>query len=928
MKRNITSKLIMTALAVFSLGVSAQAGIVTVVNATNSASGSLRQSILTANAGDTIQFNSALNGSTILLTSGELVINKSLTIMGNGTANTIISGNNLGRVMNISNAGTVNIIGVKMVNGITLLSGGAMTISSSTVNIASSEISGNNAGVNGGAINNSGTLNISSTLIANNNANGTAASTGGGAIYNDGTLSIDDNSTLTSNTASGVSGSGGALFSAAGTVNITNSTLSSNAANRAGGAIEMINGSLTVTGSVITNNDVNGGAGTPNPGNGGAFHISGSSAAAIFDSTRVMANSAASEGGGLWNQAGSSLGVRNQTLVHGNTALGTSADNGGGGIFNNGGTLIVTGSTINSNMATGASGSGGGVFSTDGTVSISSSVIDSNSANRAGGAIEIIDGTLTVTNTAMAYNDVNGSAGTANPGNGGALHVTGMSSTMVTIDSCMVMFNEAASEGGGLWGQSGSTLTVTNGTMVRANIAAGAGADNGGGGIFNNGGTLNISNTTINANLATGTSGSGGAVLSTNGSVKVENSILDSNAANRAGGAIEVIDGTFDITATVMMYNDVNGTAGTANPGNGGALHVTGMSGTLVTINGGTVSNNSAAREGGGLWGQSGSTLTVSNRTTIDGNIAAGAATDDGGGGVFNNGGTLNISTATISNNSATGAAGTGGGILNISGGMMAIETSTISGNTSNAGAGIHNDGSMTITNSTITNNTAAIDGGGYAQMNSSNTVTITSSIVAGNTTTSGSGIDIYSSMGTTTSGGYNLIGQDDAGHFSAMSTDMEGSATAAIDAKLNVLADNGGGVETHSLQPSSPAINKGNPSDNSNDQRDSTVYSTGRDIGAFESRLFPESVGNVAIENLTSVTPNPTANGIINIEIPAQLTVTAVKVIDMSSGRLVFEQPMTSSSKVNLSSQPAGTYIVQIEAVEGVEAHKLVIMK
>lgn len=928
MKRNITSKLMMTALAVFSLGVSVQAGVVTVLNTTNNATGSLRQAILTANAGDTIKFNALTNGSTTLLTTGELVINKSLVIMGNGTTNTIISGNNASRVFNISNAGTVSIIGVKMINGATLLSGGAVTVSSSSVDIISSEISGCSATVNGGAIDNSGTLKVANSTIANNTASGTAASNGGGAVYNTGSLTIDDNSTLTDNEASGVSGSGGAVFSSSGTVIINNSTLSANAANRAGGAIEIINGSLTVTGATITGNDVNGGAGNPNPGNGGALHISGSSATAIFDSTRITANSAASEGGGLWNQAGSALTVRNQSLVHGNTASGAGADNGGGGIFNNGGTLTVTFSTINKNTANGTSGSGGGIFSTDGTITINNSTIDSNSANRAGGAIEIIDGSINAYGNVMAHNDVNGTAGSANPGNGGALHITGMSNTSVLFDSCMVMFNEAASEGGGLWNQAGSTLTVRNSSKVNGNIAAGASADNGGGGIFNNGGTLTLANATVNSNRATGTSGSGGALLSTDGTVKIDNSMLDSNAANRAGGAIEVIDGSLEVSNTTMIFNDVNGTAGTANPGNGGALHVTGMSGTTVTINGGTISNNSAAREGGGLWGQSGSTLTVQNRTTIDGNIAAGAATDDGGGGVFNNGGTLNISTATISNNNATGTAGTGGGILNVSSGTMTVTTSTISGNMSNAGGGIHNDGSMTITNSTIANNTAATDGGGYAQMNSSNTVTITSSIIAGNTATSGSGVDVYSSMGTTTSGGYNLIGQDDAGHFTEMSTDMEGSATAAIDAKLNVLADNGGGVETHSLQPSSPAINKGNPSDNSNDQRDSTVYSTGRDIGAFESRLFPESVGNVAIENLTSVTPNPSTNGIINIEIPAQLTVTAVKVIDMSSGRLVFEQPMTSSNKVNLSSQPAGTYIVQIEAVEGVEAHKLVIMK
>ena len=42
-----------------------------------------------------------------------------------------------------------------------------------------------------------------------------------------------------------------------------------------------------------------------------------------------------------------------------------------------------------------------------------------------------------------------------------------------------------------------------------------------------------------------------------------------------------MIDGTLTFTTSVMTNNDVNGTAGTAAPGNGGGLHVTGMSGTI-----------------------------------------------------------------------------------------------------------------------------------------------------------------------------------------------------------------------------------------------------------------------------------------------------------------------------------------------------------
>lgn len=927
MKRNFTMRSLITAMSLMSGAVCANAGIVQVANSTNNAVGSLRLAILAANAGDTITFNSATNGLPITLTTGELVINKSLVIMGNNTTNTVISGGVNSRIFNISNAGAVAIIGVKLTGGSTLLNGGAMDISNSTVQVTACEISNNTALGNGGAINNAGSLYINNSIVTENTALGTASSNGGGAIFNNGgTLVIENGTTLSHNMATGLSGSGGAIFSSSGAVTVSNSVIDSNAANRAGGAIEMINGSVMINGSLLSNNNVAGSAGLPSPGNGGAVHVSGSSATMILDSTLVVGNIAATEGGGLWNQSGSTLSLNN-SAVQANVALGASANDGGGGIFNNGGTVNINGSLVNGNMAVGASGSGGGIFSVSGTVTVHNSLLDSNSANRAGGAIELIDGTLSVAGCIMSYNDVNGTAGTANPGNGGAIHVTGMSGTTVNIDSCLIINNMAAAEGGALWNQSGSTLNIQN-AELHANVAMGASSNDGGGAVFNNGGTLNLTNTMLAHNMATGASGSGGAIFSTDGVITINDCYLDSNAANRAGGAIEIVDGTLTVNASTMIANNVNGTAGTANPGNGGALHVTGNAGTMVTIDGSTIANNSAALEGGALWNQSGSTLVVQGRTTIDANIAAGAGTDDGGGGIFNNGGVVNVSTATISNNSASGSAGTGGGLFNYNNGKVTITHSTVSGNTASAGAGIHNNGVMTITANTITKNTAATDGGGIAQMNTTDTVTITSTIVAGNTVTAGAGADIFSSSTTAMSGGYNLVGKDDANDFPALSTDIEGTATNAISADLNPLADNGSGIKTHSLMSTSMAIDKGNPADNSNDQRDSMVYNGKRDIGAYESKFFPQSVSKVLASVKGSIVPNPSVDGMVEVSIPAGMSVTSVKVIEMSTGKTVYDEPVSGSKKLNLGAQASGTYLVQIAGVEGIESHKLVIAR
>jgi hypothetical protein len=102
------------------------------------------------------------------------------------------------------------------------------------------------------------------------------------------------------------------------------------------------------------------------------------------------------------------------------------------------------------------------------------------------------------------------------------------------------------------------------------------------------------------------------------------------------------------------------------------------------------------------------------------------------GSGVANYGGTLTITNSTISGNTADGR---GGGVANY-GGTLTITNSTISGNTSrDAGGGVNNEygGTLTITNSTIAGNA----GGGVGN---SGTLTITNSTISGNTASYGGG--------------------------------------------------------------------------------------------------------------------------------------------------------------------------------------------
>jgi uncharacterized protein (TIGR03118 family) len=78
----------------------------TVLNTLDSGAGSLRAALAAAQPGDTIRFDHHLSGQTITLTSGELVIDKSLAIDGPGADRLTVSGNHASRVFNISGSTT------------------------------------------------------------------------------------------------------------------------------------------------------------------------------------------------------------------------------------------------------------------------------------------------------------------------------------------------------------------------------------------------------------------------------------------------------------------------------------------------------------------------------------------------------------------------------------------------------------------------------------------------------------------------------------------------------------------------------------------------------------------------------------------------------------------------------------------------------
>src|SRR5438552_2371470 len=215
------------------------ATIIPVTNTNESGPGSLRQALAIANNGDTIDA-SGISG-VISLTSGELLVETSVTINGPGADVLAVDGNMISRVFRTPVSGkTITISGFMIRNGHAGNAGGGIdNENNDTLVITNCIISGNTAGLGGGMFN-GGPLTIGSTTVSGNSA------ANGGGIYNSGGgMATITNSTVSGNSA----GEGGGIFNI-GVFAITNSTLSNNSASLAGG---VFNNEVLQIGDTILN---------------------------------------------------------------------------------------------------------------------------------------------------------------------------------------------------------------------------------------------------------------------------------------------------------------------------------------------------------------------------------------------------------------------------------------------------------------------------------------------------------------------------------------------------------------------------------------------------------------------------------------------------------------------------------------------------
>ena len=180
-------------------------------------------------------------------------------------------------------------------------------------------------------------------------------------------------------------------------------------------------------------------------------------------------------------------------------------------------------------------------------------------------------------------------------------------------------------------------------------------------------------------------------------------------------------------------------------------------------------------------------TASISGLTITGGNSAS------NGGGV-NNYGSLTLTNCTVSGNSASG--GSGGGLDNY-GGTLALINCTVSGNHADnggSGGGLYTGyaGRTTLTNCTVSGNSAGSGGGLY----NFGTLALTNCTVSGNSASTGGGLDNnYGGTATltncTVSGNSALNGGSGGGLYNAYG----GTATLTSCTVSGNSADNGGGL-------------------------------------------------------------------------------------------------------------------------------------
>ena len=459
-----------------------------------------------------------------------------------------------------------------------------------------------------------------------------------------------------------------------------------------------------------------------------------------------------------------------------------------GGVLLNGGSLTLGEAAV----ITKAFGNNGGAIEARDKSSVylhSTGSVYHNQASDTGGGIYAIDNsTVELSGTSSVSDNI------------GQWRVGGiyLNNSLLTVnDEAIISGNIAEhNEAGGIKAENKSDISISGGSVQHNTVKKCSDHGNwnngsSGGGIYIDGGKLDLSNAIVSQNTATD---AGGGIYAKNTDVKVSNGEVTGNEAKQGNGggiysennAVEIQDsqiGGIDGSAS----NEENSKANRASKG--GGIYKDG--GTLV-LNKGTILNNSATESGGGLY-STGTLLTLTNAAITDNS-------SNNGGGIFIIGNTLKLEDTTITGNTANvdggGIRATGGVNLEITG-----ETSYINTNKATHGAGIsaNENSKISMTNGMIHGNIATGRGGGVNLDGTDTRFTMTSGVVSNNAGFQCGGIladkaiiDISNATFTANQAKGNKAGE---GYGGGIFVESGGKATIADSTFTENSAYDGGGV-------------------------------------------------------------------------------------------------------------------------------------
>ena len=572
---------------------------------------------------------------------------------------------------------------------------------------------------------------------------------------------------------------------------------------------------FTASGGSIYNNGVSNG--TVNAGYGGGIFITHDFTTTSYNSvcevkiqgtTSIYANQCTGNGGAIWlknadfSMTGGTIG--------GSEANANKAGSNGGGFFITGdySKVTVSGGSITYNTAT---NNGGGFYvaqtGTDGTSITGSAKVTNNKAKNGGGAF-INDGTLTVngSNVEIKSNE-------ATAGNGGGIFANGGTVTLTagTLSNNVATGSGTTGLGGGIYSKGALTIkgATIGGTATSAKNTAYDGA-----GVYVAGGTVSHTSGSVRYNEA---SHHGGGIYSTAGTVTINgaNALIADNQATYQGGGIWA-GGTVQLTKGKIQGNKTTN----ASSGKGGGVYVN--SGGSVTVGQTTIGDSGAANtslDGGGIYAAG--PVTLNTGAVIQCNTAS-----NDGGGVYVSDATFTMTAGTIGGSSATygnkatdgsTGGGNGGGVyitgsnakVVISGGTISYNAAPSTANDKGCGGGIYvastgNDGTAISGGATVSNNTAKQNGGGiYVVDGKVSLVGASGAItsVSDNTATNNNGGGVYLGGGEFILGNYSTIvsnhannGNGGGAYVGGTSPIYRQNGNTSTEVKQNT-ANNGAGI-------------------------------------------------------------------------------------------------------------------------------------